>query len=67
MARYICKNLVAANIVDRLELQFSYAIGIAEPISMNIETFNKTHHISPKAITWEHLNKVSILKEAAKL
>jgi S-adenosylmethionine synthetase len=49
MARYICKNLVAAGIADRLELQLAYAIGIAEPVSMNIETFN-THHIPIKKI-----------------
>ena len=49
MARYICKNLVAANIADRIELQLSYAIGIAEPVSMNIETFN-THHVPLETI-----------------
>lgn len=39
MARYIAKNLVAAGIADRLELQLAYAIGIAEPLSMRIDTF----------------------------
>ncbi len=39
MARYIAKNLVAAGIADRLELQVSYAIGVARPLSLAVETF----------------------------
>lgn len=39
MARYIAKNLVAAGIADRLELQVSYAIGVAHPLSLSVETF----------------------------
>jgi len=39
MARYIAKNLVAAGIADRLELQISYAIGVARPLSLMVETF----------------------------
>jgi len=39
MARYIAKNLVAAGIADRLELQISYAIGVAQPLSLAVETF----------------------------
>jgi len=39
MARYIAKNLVAAGIADRIELQIAYAIGIARPLSLNVETF----------------------------
>jgi len=39
MARYIAKNLVAAGIADRLELQVSYAIGVARPLSLSVETF----------------------------
>ena len=38
-ARYVAKNLVAAGISDRLEIQVSYAIGMAEPISISVETF----------------------------
>jgi len=38
-ARYAAKNIVAAGIVDRLELQLSYAIGVAHPLSISIETF----------------------------
>jgi S-adenosylmethionine synthetase len=39
MTRYIAKNLVAAGLADRLELQVSYAIGVAHPLSLNVETF----------------------------
>ena len=38
-ARYVAKNLVAAGLADKLEVQLSYAIGVAEPISISIETF----------------------------
>lgn len=39
MARYVAKNIVAAGIADRIELQVSYAIGVAKPLSINVETF----------------------------
>lgn len=39
MARYIAKNVVAAGIADRFELQLSYAIGVARPLSISVETF----------------------------
>ena len=39
MARYICKNLVAAGIADEVELQVAYAIGVARPVSVFAETF----------------------------
>ncbi|MCH8176087.1 MAG: methionine adenosyltransferase, partial [Proteobacteria bacterium] len=48
-ARYVAKNLVAAGIADRCELQLSYAIGVAEPTSINIETFG-TNKISNEQI-----------------
>jgi S-adenosylmethionine synthetase len=38
-ARYVAKNIVAAGLADRCELQVSYAIGVAEPTSITIETF----------------------------
>jgi S-adenosylmethionine synthetase len=37
--RYVAKNIVAAGIADRCEIQLSYAIGVAEPISIHVETF----------------------------
>jgi len=39
MARYIAKNIVAAGLADRFELQISYAIGVARPLSIMVETF----------------------------
>ncbi len=38
-ARYVAKNLVAAGLAERCEIQLSYAIGVAEPTSIHIETF----------------------------
>ena len=38
-ARYVAKNLVAAGLADRLEIQISYAIGVAQPISVSLESF----------------------------
>jgi S-adenosylmethionine synthetase len=49
MARYIAKNLVAAGIAERLELQVSYAIGVARPLSLMVETFG-TSRISDEQI-----------------
>ena len=37
--RYVAKNLVAAGLADRIEIQVSYAIGVAEPTSVTVETF----------------------------
>ena len=39
MARYIAKNIVAAELADRCEVQLAYAIGVAEPVSVFVETF----------------------------
>ncbi len=39
MARHIAKNLVAAGLADRLEVQLAYAIGVAEPVSVLVNTF----------------------------
>ena len=38
-ARWVAKNIVAAGIADRCEIQLSYAIGVAKPLSINVETF----------------------------
>lgn len=38
-ARYVAKNLVAAGLADRCEIQLSYAIGVADPTSINVDTF----------------------------
>ena len=42
-ARYVAKNLVAAGFADRLEVLVSYAIGVAEPTSVAVETFDTNH------------------------
>ncbi len=39
MARHVAKNLVAAGIADRVEVQVAYAIGVAEPVSVRVDTF----------------------------
>ena len=43
-ARYVAKNLVAAGLAKRCELQISYAIGVAEPTSISVETFGTSPH-----------------------
>ncbi|MDP6071006.1 MAG: methionine adenosyltransferase [SAR202 cluster bacterium] len=48
-ARYVSKNLVAAGVADRVELQVSYAIGVAAPISISAETFG-TAKVSDETI-----------------
>ncbi len=47
--RWAAKNLVAAGAVDRCEIQVAYAIGIARPVSLMVETFG-THHVDPTLI-----------------
>jgi S-adenosylmethionine synthetase len=44
MARYIAKNLVAAGIANEIEVQLAYAIGIAEPVSLNVNTFGTSKY-----------------------
>ena len=39
MARYLAKNVVAAGLADRCEVQLSYAIGVAQPVSVLVDTF----------------------------
>ncbi|HET7587538.1 MAG TPA: methionine adenosyltransferase [Gammaproteobacteria bacterium] len=48
--RYVAKNIVAAGLADRCELQVSYAIGVAEPTSISVETFG-TGKIEPERLT----------------
>jgi S-adenosylmethionine synthetase len=49
MGRYIAKNIVAAGLADRCEIQLAYAIGVAEPVSISVDTFG-TGHVSDEAI-----------------
>jgi S-adenosylmethionine synthetase len=39
MARYIAKNLVASGVADEVEVQLAYAIGVADPVSIYVDTF----------------------------
>jgi len=48
-ARYVAKNVVAAGLADRCEVQLSYAIGVAQPTSVNVDTFG-THTIAESEI-----------------
>jgi S-adenosylmethionine synthetase len=48
-ARYVAKNIVAAGLADKCEIQLSYAIGVAEPTSINVETFG-TEKVSVEKI-----------------
>jgi S-adenosylmethionine synthetase len=50
VARYIAKNIVAAKLADRCEVQLAYAIGVAEPVSVLVETFG-TGKVSSKTLT----------------
>ena len=49
MARYVAKNIVAADLAERAEVQLAYAIGVAEPVSVHVNTFG-THTISEQKI-----------------
>jgi S-adenosylmethionine synthetase len=50
MARYIAKNIVAAGLATRCEVQLAYAIGVAEPVSVLVDTFG-TGQLSPEKMT----------------
>ena len=49
-ARYVAKNLVAAGLAERCEIQVSYPIGVAEPTSISIDTFGTSQHSEEKLI-----------------
>ncbi|AIE84556.1 methionine adenosyltransferase [Fimbriimonas ginsengisoli] len=49
MARHVAKNIVAAGLADRVVVQFAYAIGVAQPVAVNIETFG-TETVDPAII-----------------
>ena len=55
MARYIAKNLVAAGFASRCEVQLAYAIGVAEPVSVAVDTFGQG--------TVEHARIVELIRE----
>ncbi|MBR6711086.1 MAG: methionine adenosyltransferase domain-containing protein, partial [Selenomonadaceae bacterium] len=48
-ARYVAKNIVAAGLADRCEIQLAYAIGVAKPVSVMVDTFG-THKVDEEKI-----------------
>ena len=60
MARYVAKNLVAAGVAKKIEVQIAYAIGVPEPLSVRVDTFG-TGRISEDAIV-EIINRVFDLR-----
>ena len=62
MARYIAKNLVAAGLAQRCEVQIAYAIGVAEPVSVNVNLFDSGLFSEEKTV--ELIKKVFPLKPA---
>ena len=62
-ARYVAKNVVAAGLADRFELQVAYAIGVARPLSISFETFG-TGRVSDEVIH-RLINKHFDLRPAA--
>ncbi len=63
MARYIAKNVVAAGLADRCELQLAYVIGVADPVSVLVDTFG-TETVDPHKIE-KAIRDVFPLKPAA--
>ena len=57
-ARYVAKNVVAAGLADRVEVQVAYAIGVAHPLSVNVETFGTAKIADEKiaALVSEHFD-----------
>ncbi len=51
MARYMAKNLVAAGLATQVQVQLAYAIGVAEPVSLRVDSFG-TGKISDEKMTW---------------
>jgi len=63
MARYVCKNMVAAGAADRMQLEVSYAIGVAHPISLHVNTFGTG--VLPDSKLEEIVRKVFDLRPSA--
>ncbi len=63
MSRYVAKNIIAAGLADKCEIQLAYAIGVAKPVSVMVDTFG-TGKFSDEQIA-EAVNKVFDLRPAA--
>ncbi|MBR2834626.1 MAG: methionine adenosyltransferase [Coriobacteriales bacterium] len=62
-ARWVAKNVVAAGLADQCEIQLAYAIGVAKPLSLMVDTYN-TNHVPVKAIE-AAINEVFDLRPGA--
>jgi len=62
-ARHVAKNIVAAGLADKLEIQIAYAIGVTHPTSIDVDTFG-THHVEESTIK-QIINTVFDLRPAA--
>ncbi|MBV4420382.1 methionine adenosyltransferase [Clostridium tyrobutyricum] len=62
-ARWVAKNLVAAGIADKIEVEIAYAIGVARPVSISIDTFGTSKTSDEKIV--ETINKIFDLRPAA--
>ena len=62
-ARWVAKNLVAAGVADKIEIQLAYAIGVAKPVSISVDTFGTGKIENDKIV--EIINKVFDLRPAA--
>lgn len=51
MARYMAKNLVAAGVADRLQIELSYAIGVPDPLSISVKTYKTSHYSDQKILS----------------
>jgi len=51
-ARYVAKNIVAAGLADRCEVQLAYAIGVARPVSVRVDTFGTGKVDEEKLVEW---------------
>jgi len=64
MCRYIAKNIVAAGLAEKCEIQVAYAIGVAEPLSINVDTYG-TGALKSDSLLEKVVRKVFDMRPAA--
>ena len=64
-ARYIAKNMVAAGVADEMLVQLSYAIGVAKPVSIYVNTYGKSHVNMPDSEIANQIGKIFDLRPKA--
>ena len=64
-ARYIAKNMVAAGVADEMLVQLSYAIGVAKPVSIYVNTYGKSHVNMPDSEIANRIGKMFDLRPKA--